>query len=114
MRLQQRGMPLAAIQWDRERPRLWDAEAGSLFYRRRDFAAGADSSDLIVAAGFFLPSIWARLCFSAAIRSTTGASFFGFSTAATSPPSSLASISFFKFSWKESWYFSGSHSSASA
>src|SRR3984885_4191020 len=83
---------------------------------RRDLptAATLGSSDLAVAAGFFLPSICAKLCLRAAIKSTTGASFFGFSTAATSPPSSLASISFFKFSWNESLYFSGSHSSASA
>src|ERR1700689_5052695 len=83
---------------------------------RRDLplAAAAGSSDLAVAAGFFLPSICARLCLRAAIKSTTGASFFGFSTAATSPPSSLVSINFFRFSWNESLYFSGSHSSASA
>jgi hypothetical protein len=60
---------------------------------------------LAVAAGFFRPSICARLCLRAAIRSTTGANFLGFSTAATSPPSSLVSISFFRFSWKLSLYF---------
>src|SRR5271170_8520298 len=63
-----------------------------LYLPRRDLppAAAAGSSDLAVAAGFFLPSLCARLCFRAAIKSMTGASFFGFSTAATSPPSSLA------------------------
>src|SRR5581483_8746696 len=86
----------------------------STYFRRRDFAAATGSSSLAKAAGFFFPSIWARLCFSAAIRSTTGANFLGFSTAVTSPPSSFVSISFFKFSWKLSLYFSGSHSSANA
>src|SRR2546430_7423128 len=91
-----------------------DNEAAYLFRRALPTAAVAGSSDFAVAAGFFLPSICARLCLSAAIRSTTGASFFGFSTAATSPPSSLVSISLFRFSWKLSLYFSGFHSSASA
>ena len=68
---------------------------------RRGFppAAAVCGAALVVAAGFFLPSISARLCFSAAIRSTTGASFFGLSISTTLPPSSLVSISFFRFSW---------------
>src|SRR2546426_439369 len=50
------------------------------------------------AAGFFLPSISAKLCFRAAMRSTTGASFFGFSTSAILPPSSLVWIRFLRLS----------------
>ena len=62
------------------------------YFLRRDFppaAAAAGASEFAVPAGFFLPSICARLCLRAAIKSTTGANFFGFSTAATSPPSSV-------------------------
>src|SRR5438874_11788359 len=41
---------------------------------------------------FFLPSICARLCLSASIKSTTGAAFFGFSTPTTCLPSRCALI----------------------
>ena len=58
--------------------------------RPRDFLAAAESR--VPAAGFFLPSISARLCLRAAMRSTTGANFLGFSTSTTLPPSSFVSM----------------------
>src|SRR5689334_8998318 len=64
--------------------RFWLQRVDYFLLRADAAAAGA------VAAGFFLPSISARLCLRAAIKSTTGANFFGFSTSATVPPSSLA------------------------
>src|SRR5579862_2649525 len=62
------------------------------------FSSGSDCTS----CGPFLPSVRARLCFSASIRSTGGASLRGFSTAATCLPSRWAWISFFRFSSKAS------------
>src|SRR5437868_15064682 len=76
-------------------------------------------SDLLCAAstrcaGFFLPSICARLCLRAAIRSTTGAGLPGFSTAVTSLPSRCALISSFTFSSNVSRYLLASNFASSA
>ena len=74
------------------------ADSSRTFHRARDFFFAVAASRGAVAAGFFFPSMSARLCFSADIRSTTGASFFGFSTSAIVPPSSLVWIRFLRLS----------------
>src|SRR5882724_3652297 len=51
---------------------------------------------------FFFPSIWARLCLRAAIRSVGAAAGRGLSIATTSLPSMWALLSFFRFSSKVS------------
>jgi hypothetical protein len=79
------GAPFVKLEITETANRTW----ATFHPRPRDFFPEAAASRGAVAAGFFFPSISARLCLSADIKSTTGASFFGFSTSAILPPSSL-------------------------
>ncbi len=70
----------------REVPAPWQRAPGNgapelfLGYYPRPLAFLPEEASAALAAGFFLPSISARLAFNADMRSTTGASFLGFST----------------------------------